>query len=218
MENRDKDDSEIAAVLAHEVKNPIAIIKANIDSIKSVLPESVSKNIEIIDSAIIRLDKLVESYKIINDTTSDNELIYVEDMLIDIIEEYNISKPKIEFRYNCGSDLCLYGNYDKLSILFYNIYKNAVEAIDDRGEISTDVRAEKDNIVITISDSGKGIEDINSIGMPYYTTKSNGTGLGVLICKNIVKEHNGELYFKNNRVGSSAVIKLPINKKEAVAE
>lgn len=213
MEN--KGDSEIAAVLAHEVKNPVAIIKANIDSIKDVLPASVDKNIEVINNAISRLDKLIESYRLMNIKTSNDELIYVEDMLIDIIEDYNISKPKIEFKYNCNSDLSLYGSYDKLSILFYNIYKNAVEAIENRGEIITEVYSENDKIVIKITDNGKGIEDINSVGVPYYTTKENGTGLGILICRNIVREHSGELYFKNNNVGSSVIVKLPVNKKGA---
>lgn len=210
-----KDESEIAAVLAHEVKNPVAIIKANIDSIRDLLPKSADKNIDVIYNAISRLDKLIESYRLINIKTSNNELIYVEDMLIDIIEDYNISKPDIEFKYNCSSDLSLYGSYDKLSILFYNIYKNAVEAIENRGEIVTDVYPEGNRIVIKITDNGRGIEDINSVGLPYYTTKENGTGLGILICKNIVDEHSGELYFKNNIVGSSVIVKLPVNKKGA---
>ncbi len=204
-----KGDNEIAAVLAHEVKNPVAIIKANIDSIKDILPASADKNIEVINNAISRLDKIIESYRLINIKTSNDELIYVEDMLIDIIEDYNISKPNIEFNYNSDNDLCLYGNYDKLSILFYNLYKNAVEAIDNKGEVLTEVYSENDKIVVKITDSGKGIEDINSIGTPYYTTKENGTGLGILICKNIVREHCGELYFKNNNVGSSVIVKLP---------
>lgn len=203
-------DNELAAVLAHEVKNPLAIIKSNIDYIRGEMPKSLLKNIEVIDNAIIRLDKIIDSYRLISVKTYNNELIYIEDMLIDIIEDYNISKPEIDFIYKCSSDLSLFGNYDKLSILFYNIYKNAVEAIDGKGEIITEVYPDKSNIVIKITDSGKGIEDISSLGKPYYTTKKKGTGLGILICQNIVKEHGGELYFKNNDVGSSVIISLPV--------
>lgn len=208
-----KSESELAAVLAHEVKNPLAIIKTNIDCIKSILPKEGEKNIEVIDNAIMRLDRIIEGYRLMAVKTENSELIYIEDMLIDIIEDYNISKPSIEFIYNCNSELSFYGNYDKLSILFYNLYKNAIEAIGEKGVVKTEVHSEDNMIVIKISDSGKGIEDLNALGTPYYTTKENGTGLGIIICKNIVEEHGGRLYFKNNDVGSSVIVALPINNR-----
>ncbi|MGN1317419.1 MAG: ATP-binding protein, partial [Lachnospirales bacterium] len=145
--------------------------------------------------------------------TSDNELIYIEDMLNDIIEDYNITADNIEFRYNCASELSLYGNYDKLSILFYNIYKNAVEAIKGKGIIETRAQYKDNNVEIKISDNGVGFEDINSLGKPYYTTKKDGTGLGVIICQNIVKQHGGELKFENCNGGSAVTIILPIKQK-----
>ena len=131
-------------------------------------------------------------------------------MLVDIIEDYNISKPDIDFRFNCNSEVSVYGNYDKLSILFYNIYKNAVEAISDNGVIETLCYESDNNVVIKIRDNGVGIEDIESVGTPYYTTKPNGTGLGIIICKNIVSEHNGIINFENTAVGSQVTIKLPL--------
>jgi two-component sensor histidine kinase len=206
-----KSDSEIAAVLAHEVKNPVAIIKANLDYIKTSVPDKILKNIEVIDNALLRINKIVEGYRLMSVKTGNNELIYIEDMLMDIIEDYNISKPEINFVYDCDSEINIYGSYDKLSILFYNIYKNAVEAIKSEGIIKTVAYYENNKVVIKISDNGIGIEDIQAIGTPYYTTKQGGTGLGVLICKNIVEEHNGELYFENMDKGSIVTVILPVN-------
>ncbi len=210
MDNRN--DSELAAVLAHEVKNPVAIIKANMDCIRAMLPQDAFKNMEVIDNALNRIDRIIESYRLMSVKTDNNELIYAADMLMDIIDAYNISTSGIEFRYNCNSELKLYGNYDKLSILFYNIYKNAVEAIEDKGVIETKVYYENNNAVIKISDSGEGIEDIGALGTPYYTTKKRGTGLGIIICKSIVKEHSGDMYFENNNEGSTVTVILPIKK------
>lgn len=208
-------DSELAAVLAHEVKNPVSIIKINLEYIRSYLPKEIKKNIDVIDNALARLDRIIEDYRLMNIDKSDNELIYVEDMLRDIIEDYNITADNIEFRYNCTSELSLYGNYDKLSILFYNIYKNAVEAIDGEGIIETTAEYRGDNVVIKIRDNGEGFKDIKSVGSPYYTTKENGTGLGILICKNIVRQHGGEMYFENNNWGSEVSVILPTNQEES---
>lgn len=204
-----KSDNELTAVLAHEVKNPVAIIKLNMDYIRKVVPISVKKNVDVIDNALVRINKIIESYSIMSANTYNNELIYIEDMLYSIIEDYDISTSEIEFRYNISSELSLYGNYDKLSVLFYNIYKNAVEAIKGKGIVKTCAYYENSNVVIKISDNGGGIEDINSLGTPYYTTKEGGTGLGVVICKNIVAEHGGKIFFENNNTGSVVTVVLP---------
>ncbi|MGN1317676.1 MAG: histidine kinase dimerization/phospho-acceptor domain-containing protein, partial [Lachnospirales bacterium] len=84
-------DNELAAVLAHEVKNPVAIIKINLDYIRTYLPKEVYKNMEVIDNALLRIDRVIEGYRLMSVDTSDNELIYIEDMLNDIIEDYNIT-------------------------------------------------------------------------------------------------------------------------------
>jgi signal transduction histidine kinase len=83
---------------------------------------------------------------------------------------------------------------NQLKQVLVNVVKNALEAMPTGGELSIDVLMERDT-VITITDTGCGIpeHELERIGEPFYTTKANGNGLGMLICHNIINNHKGSL-------------------------
>ena len=98
------------------------------------------------------------------------------------------------------------------SIFFcFNIYKNAIEAIKNKGIIKTTVTPDIGKTTITIEDNGGGISPVvlNNLGTPFVTTKENGSGLGILICKNIVHEHKGKIDFENTDNGCVVTVELP---------
>ena len=98
----------------------------------------------------------------------------------------------------------------------HNLIKNALEAIDDQGQVDIDVhRVQKNNInfiEIALHDDGVGIKDeqIEHIFEPYVTTKIKGTGLGLAIVKKIIEEHGGAIWVDSSRkIGAGFVIQLP---------
>ncbi|MFP3489799.1 ATP-binding protein, partial [Staphylococcus sp. SIMBA_130] len=87
----------------------------------------------------------------------------------------------------------IYSESNQLTQVFINLLKNAMEAIGEEGEIIIKALEQKEHIQIQVIDDGSGIanEELEKLGSPFFTTKKNGTGLGLTICKRIVKKHKG---------------------------
>lgn len=207
-------NKELAAALAHEVKNPVSLIKANIDYIQTQFPQAVRKNFNIINRELKKLDFIVSNYALFSDTSYDNnELIFIEDILNDITEEYDLTPlgKKITFTLDGSENTAIKGNYNKFCILFFNIIKNAVEAIDKEGIISCKYGRKDANAIIEIYNNGGCIPDeiLKNLGKPYVTTKKGGNGLGLLICRSIVTEYNGNIIIENVNSGCKVTIILP---------
>ena len=99
--------------------------------------------------------------------------------------------------------------------MFLNLIKNAIESMPDGGSliIQAKVLHEK-KIYISIQDEGCGISDENivNLGEPFFTTKKDGTGLGLMVCSQIIKEHNGELKIESEiGKGTKVMVILPIS-------
>ena len=109
------------------------------------------------------------------------------------------------------------GDSEQLYRVFLNLIKNSIEAIDDKkqkeqslqGKISVEIVKNNEYIVIKMLDNGSGFNDIKSITKPYYTTKKDGTGLGLPIVSKIINEHNGDIHFLKNPKGAQIEISLP---------
>lgn len=193
-------NNELAAALAHEIKNPIAIIRANIDYIKLSVKPNFNSCFSIIDKELNKLNSLITDYTTIFQPNTNNEIIFLEDLIYDVTEEFSILNTReISFSFNLESELKISGDYKKLSILLFNIYKNSIEAIKSKGRILTSLYAKGDKIIIEITDTGTGIpaDIINNLGTPFLTTKESGSGLGIMICKSIVEAHKGKMNIEN---------------------
>ena len=102
----------------------------------------------------------------------------------------------------------------QLKQVFINLIKNAIEAMPDGGRIKINSKVLKEHkINISIQDEGCGIddEDILNLGEPFYTTKKDGTGLGLMISSQIINDHNGSMKFESNYgKGTNVLVTLPI--------
>jgi two-component system, sporulation sensor kinase D len=210
-------NEEIAAALAHEVKNPVGLISMNVELIKKESQNRWEKNFVVIEKELSKLNKIVTDYKtILCRNSNENEKIFIADLISEIIEEYDISvaEKNITFNINGDEDIYIIGNYNKICILFFNIIKNAVEAIDKCGKIVINIHKTNENIVCEITDDGCGIDEsiANKIGTPYISGKKNGTGLGMVICRSIVTEQGGNISIKNKEDAKGCVVRvnLPI--------
>lgn len=215
---KNKTIEQMTATLAHEVKNPVALIKANIDYMELQDKSGIyEKNYEIIKKELNKISDIVMNYIKLSSPESvyDSELIFISDLISDVIDEFNTpykDKNIIFELEECEEDLKFWGEYSKICIVFFNIYKNAIEAIKNNGNIKARIFKEGAYIVAEVSDNGGGMCDMtaDTLMKPFFTTKKEGSGLGLSICKNIIEAHKGSFSIGNNECGGCTVtIKVP---------
>jgi len=113
-----------------------------------------------------------------------------------------INLPEKDISLNCDSR--------KIEGVLSNLLNNAVQALDEQGEIDVSISSDSKFVIIQIKDSGSGIpdENLDKIFEPMFTTKKTGTGLGLVICKSIVEQHGGTISVSNKP--TTFTIKLPV--------
>lgn len=197
---------EIAATIAHEIKNPLSLVKANIELLELEDLENIySKNYFVIKKELNKINEMMMDFLQLTKNQKDAyDIVYLYDVISNILESYSVTLGgNVNFTINCDDkELSVLGDEKNLEKVFSNIFKNAVEAIENsKGSIEITILKCDEKVVICFCDDGSGIKknDINRIGETFYTTKHNGNGLGLAICKKIINEHNGSIRIKNNK-------------------
>lgn len=202
--------------LTHEIKNPIAVCKGYLDMINLEDKIKSRKYINIIKSEIDRSLNVMADFMEYSKIKINKDVMDIVMLMDDIYESFDIliKDKNIKFNYNNSYDeIYLMGDYDRLKQVFVNVIKNSIESIDNNGIISIDVNKCEKFVEIVISDNGIGMdkEELGNIKEMFFTTKKNGTGLGVALSNEIVLAHNGQLsYDSKKNKGTKCVIKLPI--------
>ena len=227
----------LIAGVAHEINTPIgsinsnnALIKKLIDKIETKINNqeqnylNILKNTNNIDKeAIKRISKIVSSLKKfvrLDEAELQEANINTElDLTIDLIRHETKNKIIITKNYKDIPTIKCYPNM--LNQVFMNILVNAIQSIENKGEIIITTGCEDNKLFVSIKDTGCGMDEktINNIFMPGFTTKGVGvgTGIGLAITHKIIEKHNGKIdVFSEVGVGSEFVIKLPIDFEKAV--
>lgn len=194
---------ELASRLAHDMRNPLSAIKGTVQLIKKTsknLDDSTLKRIELIEKSIFRMthqiDGVLDYVKgtpLKKKPSSLNEIIISALQTLMIPSNVIINFPK--------DDIVLLCDAQKIEIMFANMILNAIQAIgDSKGTINIRAKKQQNNILIKIEDSGPGIPAriMDKIFDPLFTTKQEGTGLGLASCKSIVEQHKGTISVSNN--------------------
>ncbi|MCX7833087.1 MAG: response regulator [Ignavibacteria bacterium] len=209
---------KMAAILAHEIRNPLNSIKINTDVLSCIndLNETNKKRIQIIQTEINRLENLVKEVLQFskNITLYKNEfnLTNFVDQVIHQIQPDCLVKGIMIM--NNTDNVIINADMEKLKQVFLNMFYNSIDAMTENGviEVYTDVL--KSKIKIFIKDNGYGVEYPDRIFEPFFTTKEKGTGIGLALSQNIIEHHNGKLELVSTRPGETIFcITLPLNKK-----
>ncbi|MEM3170472.1 MAG: HAMP domain-containing sensor histidine kinase, partial [Candidatus Nitrosotenuis sp.] len=178
------------------IKGTVQIIKKTSKN----LDDSTLKRIDLIEKSIFRMthqiDGVLDYVKgtpIKKKPSSLNEIIISALQTLMIPSNITIHFPK--------DDIVLLCDAQKIEIMLANMILNAIQAIgDSKGTISIRAKKQQNNILIKIEDSGPGIPTriMDKIFDPLFTTKQEGTGLGLASCKSIVEQHNGTIFVSNN--------------------
>ncbi len=207
---------KFSLMIAHEVKNPLGIIKSSLDILKKDLSLS-SENmmVEYMEDEIQRLNKLIEDFlsfaRPADPTFRDVEL---NEMLKSVIERFEIQymESPLEFEtFIPPKPFFIPADKDLLSRCVSNILKNACEANGEKGKIRIVVSCHADRWILEVKDQGKGIspDEADKIFDPFFTTKSRGTGLGLAFAAQVVKAHGGKISAENQDNGG-AVFKVEL--------
>ncbi len=213
----------LAAGVAHEIGNPLNSLHIHLQlmerQVKKLPPESrgpLQESIQIARSEISRLDSIVSQF--LRAIRPSKPQLQRENVNAILDEAVRFFAPEIEARdivveQELRSDLPpLELDRDQMKQAFYNVIKNSFEAMKRRGimHIRTDLDAT--HVLVSFTDTGGGMsaESLSHVFEPYFTTKSSGSGLGLLIVRRIVREHGGELGIESNEgKGLTLTIRLP---------
>ncbi len=214
---------EMAAVVAHEIKNPLASMSGSIQMLKSDLDLNPLQNrlMNIVSREIDRLNSLVKEFSLLTKTRTGTPQKVdlnkaISDTLTILKSNYDVvSKINIIRQETNGVDILI--DPQQLQQVLWNLFANAVEAMPDGGTLTvktavenTDEKNSKHQVVITISDTGSGIppEIRSRIFDPFYTTKTQGTGLGLSIVRRIIADHGGRIILDDTNSERGATFKI----------
>ena len=206
---------ELAAGVAHEIRNPLTSIKGFIQLL-SRNKENVKYCI-IILSEIERINGIVSEFLMIAKPQAQNlKSLQIKGLIQDVISLLDAHAVLSNVQITCESDSKLSlvtGDESQLKQVFINVMKNAIDAMPNGGAMSVEARMyDEKEIMIRVMDRGCGIpkERLSKIGEPFYTTKEKGTGLGLMVSKRIMEAHHGEIKIMSEEgVGTIVDIVLP---------
>ena len=214
---------QIAAIIMHELKSPLALISANIDYLELCDTEKkFSKNYSVMKKEIEKAGGIIAEFiSVLSGSDSYEESADICDVISEIAENYAATYENeiaFTFDFKAGNELKVAG-VDKTAyaVVFGGIIKNAVEAVKAAGrncggKISIGSENENGNLLFKITDNGTGIGEhelkLLAENEP-FTTKEQGSGIGINICKKIISELGGSFELSNN-IGSGCTVEVKL--------
>lgn len=206
---------KFSLMIGHEIKNPLGIIKSSLDMLKKDMGlSSGNRMISFMDDEIQRMNRIIEEF--LNFARPVNPSPRLTDMNRLISEcGYGFGSEKggqgDPVKVNLPEEACsLYVDPDLLIRAFRNIIKNAIE--NHGGEIVVSVLEEEGRWSCFFADQGPGIpeKDMDRIFEPFYTSRTQGTGLGLAFAEHVIRSHGGRIYAENREEGGARfVVTLP---------
>lgn len=214
---------QLAAGIAHEIRNPLASISGSIQLLTSggsSLTEDEKKLMKIMIREVDRLNELISEFlDYVKPGDVEKEPVDINKVLSEVLDmvRFNRNLPKdVKQAAELGAREVIQGHHGKLKQAFLNIVINSYQAMSERedGVIGVRTFEDKDHVVVEIEDTGEGMEEgvANRIFEPFHTTKPKGTGLGLAVTYKILESHKAHVDVKSQKdIGTTFILKFPIS-------
>jgi len=218
----------VARKIAHEIKNPLTPIQLIIDSLKNkytaLLDEDNKKSFNDKVKTINKQVKLIE--QLVNEFSDFARMpkpifkkLNLHKLINETIKLMKINDDSVEINFKCSNNIFIKADNEQINRVFINLIKNSMESLNEKHKKSSDFDKKinieifeiNDYIEILIIDNGTGFKNKNlsEITKPYYTTKKNGSGLGLSIVVKIINDHNGIIEFVDYNKGAKIKLTFP---------
>ncbi|WML38390.1 ATP-binding protein [Neobacillus sp. OS1-2] len=208
---------QMAAAIGHEIRNPLSSLKGFTQLQQERNPDG-NQFYPIMIEEIDRINSIVDDLMYLGKPKGIKfESAHIEEIITytHSITKHQAERQGIAFETTMADSIPpLECDEKRLKQVFLNLIKNAIESMPEGGKIQVLVKCVEDRkIYISIQDEGYGIaeESLPNLGEPFFTTKKDGTGLGLLVTNQIIKDHNGELKIESEiGIGTKVKVMLPI--------
>jgi PAS domain S-box-containing protein len=201
---------EMSAGIAHELRNPLAVISGYTKMLSRKAEDSLKPSVEAISKEVMVMDRIITDFlSFAKPTDPMSTEVDLKDLIEDALSSLNISEG-LQVFLNFGNLPRIRADEVLLRQAFTNLLQNAVDSMPDGGDLRISGFMDED-ICITITDKGHGIpENIkDKIFLPFYSTKERGTGLGLAIVHKIVVSHGGEIRVDTAEDGTAFTVRFP---------
>jgi len=212
--------AEMARQVAHEVKNPLTPIQLAAQMVRQAcqddhprLQEIVGENVEQIESQVTRLREIASEFSLLGrEGALELAPVALGPLLADLRDAYPSADGRLEVTVDAPDDLAALASREELTKVLTNLVENAMQAMGGAGRIQLTAGADGDRAWIRVADEGPGIppEVEDRLFEPYFSTKSTGTGLGLLICRNLMEKMGGSIRLGNRPDGAGAAAELSL--------
>ncbi|PID06021.1 hypothetical protein CSV65_07395 [Sporosarcina sp. P31] len=217
---RDKLDitGKLASIIAHELRNSLTVVQGRLqllDLTASDRSAASQAQFDGIKNGLTEIEQTASKFLSLAETHVVNQKVINISELIEVVKvqmESDMDMKAINMHVTSDNDqMTIFGDELKIRQVFINLIKNAIEAMET-GTIMLIVKDDLDHVTIDVSDNGNGIPDeiLSQIGDPFVSSKVDGTGLGLLICEKIIRDHSGNLLlYTEIGKGTTFTINLP---------
>lgn len=212
--------SELVMGVAHEIRNPLTVIKGYLQIMEKKSTAAMGDQLKVVLSELERVEQLISNFLSLSNNKATKQAptqinSIIKHIVPMILSEANMHCIEIETRLDENLPLILLDEKE-ITQLILNLLKNGIEAIEQQGVIVVETSRNEDSVCLVVSDSGCGInkEYLDKIFDPFFTTKDNGTGLGLSVCMGIVRRHEGTLeVLSQKNQETKFIITIPIKGK-----
>ncbi|MEY8347547.1 HAMP domain-containing sensor histidine kinase [Bacillus cereus] len=208
--------SELAASVAHEVRNPLTVVRGFIQLLESTEDMKNKDYMRLVLAELDRAEQIISDYlNLARPQIEKKEHICLSAQLIEMTTLMSsfAAMQGVYLQVEISENLYTIGDKTKLKQAIMNIVKNGIEAIQENKGYLKVTAIQKDHaIIVRVKDSGVGMtkEQLARLGQPYYSLKEKGTGLGLMVTFSILQAHSGTLEYKSESgKGTEAIITLP---------
>ncbi len=208
---------QVGTKVAHELKNPLSAVKALVQLVVRDTTDAASQErLQVIEKEVARMQQILGGYVSFTHPLQEvrPQEVDLGPLVADALLVLSAHADQRRVRLNSQGMALVEADPRRLKEALMNLVANAIEATPPGGDVDVEVRRVSDAAEIVVRDAGSGMgpETLRRLGTPFFTTREEGTGLGIVMARSVVAQHGGSLLYESARgKGTTATVKLPIH-------